>query len=81
MVVMTRNDDNRTWGAADGTNELSCPDNPIKYLHLPSHDMDKEKQTINEKLQCLRQLPISCQIVGSPSKPALISPEALRKEH
>ena len=54
MVVMTRNDDNGTWGAADGTNELSCPDNPIKYLHLPSHDMDKEKQTINEKLKCLR---------------------------
>ena len=64
-------------GAADGSNELSCPDDLIKYLRLPSHDMDEEKQTINEKLQYLGQLPISCQTFGSSSKPALISHEAL----
>ena len=44
----------------DGTNELFCPNNLIKYLCLPSHGMDEEKQTINEKLQCLEQLLISC---------------------
>ena len=65
----------------DGINELSCPNNLIKYLRLPSHGMDKEKQTINEKLQCLGPLPISCQTIGSSSKPALTSPKALPKEH
>ena len=48
-------------GAADGTNKLFCPDGLIKHLRLPSHGMDEEKQTINEELQCLGQLPISCQ--------------------
>ena len=78
---MTHNDDHRTWGAADGINELSCPDDLIKYLCLPSHSMDEEKQTINEKLQCFGPLPISCQTVGSSSKPVLTSLEALQKGH
>lgn len=45
----------------EGTNELSFLDNLIKHLHLPNHGMDKENQTINEKFQCLKRLPISCQ--------------------
>jgi len=61
----------------DGTNKLSCPNDLIKHLHLPSHGMNEEKQTINEKLQCLGQLLISYQTVDSSSKPSLISPEAL----
>ena len=68
-------------GAVDGINELPCQDDLIKYLRLPSHGMDEENQTINEKLQCLGPLPISCQTVDSSSKPALTSPGALRKEH
>ena len=38
-------------GAADGINELLRLNNLTKYLCLPSHDMDEEEQTINEKLQ------------------------------
>ena len=81
MVVMTRNDDHKTWGVADRTNELSCPDDLIKYLRPPSHGMDEGRQAINKKFQYLGRLSISCQTVGSSSKPALISPEALQKEH
>ena len=65
----------------DGTNELSCPNDLIKHLRPPSHGMDKGRQVINKKFQCLGQFPISCQTVGSSSKPALISPEALQREH
>ena len=36
---------------------------------------------INKKIQCLKQLPISWQTVEGSSRPALISPEALQKEH
>ena len=53
VVIMTHNDNHSTWGAADGINELPCPNNLTKYLCLRSHGMDEEKQTINEKLQCL----------------------------
>jgi len=43
--------------------------------------MDEGKRVINEKIQCLRQLPISWQTFGGSSKPALISLEALWKKH
>jgi len=45
----------------DGTEELSCPDDLIKYIRPPCHDMDKSRQVINKKFQCLEQLLISCQ--------------------
>ena len=63
-----------------GTDELSCLDDLIKHIRPPYHDMDEGRRVINDKFQCLGQLPISCQIVGNSSKPALISPEALGKE-
>ena len=65
----------------DGTIELSCPNDLIKHLRPPSHGMDKGRQVINKKFQCLGQFPISCQTVGSLSKLTLISPEALQTEH
>ena len=68
-------------GVVDGINELPCPDDLIKYLRLPSHSMDEENQTNNEKLHCLGPLPISCQTIDSSSKPTLTSLEALRKGH
>ena len=45
MVIMTCNDDHKTWGggAADGIEEISGLDDLIKYLRLPSHGMDEEK--------------------------------------
>ena len=65
----------------DEINKLLCPDDLTKYFHLPSHSMDEEEQTINEKLQCLGPLPISYQTIDSSSKPALTSLEALQKGH
>ena len=66
-------------GAVDGIDELSCLDDLIKRIHPSCLDMDKGKQVINKRIQCLGQLPTSCQIVEGSSKPALISPKALQK--
>ena len=45
----------------DEIDELSCPDDLIKYIRPPCHDMDKSRRVINKKFQCLGQLLISCQ--------------------
>ena len=65
----------------DGIDELSCPDDLIKHIHPPCHDMDEGRQVINKRIQYLGQLPISCQTIGGSSKPTLISSKALQKEH
>ena len=56
-------------------------DDIIKYTRPPRHNADEGKRVINKGIQCLRQLPISCQTVEGSSKPALISPKALQEEH
>ena len=65
----------------DRTNKPSCPDDPIRHLRPLGHVMNEGGQVINERIQYLKQLPISCHTVGSSSKPALMSPEALQKKH
>jgi len=54
-----------------GLTNSPFPDDLIKYIHPPWHSMDEGKRVINERIQCLGQLPISWQTVGNSSKPAL----------
>ena len=66
-------------GAVDGIDELSYPDDLIKHIRPSCLDVDEGKQVINKRIQCLGQLPTSCQIVEGSLKPTLISPKALQK--
>lgn len=65
----------------DRTDELSFRGQPHQ-IHLSTVAQHGRRQAIiNKGSQCFKQLPISCQTVGGTSKPALMSPGVLRKEH
>ena len=52
-----------------------------KHTRPPWPDTDEHRVTINESIQCHRQLPISEQTVGALSKLIFMSLEVLQKRH
>ena len=82
MIVVMRHDGHRTWGAANGTDELPFfLDNLIEYICPPENNTNEDRQVINERIQYLGQLPNSCQTVGASLKPTFMNLRALQKEH
>ena len=56
-------------------------DNVIKYTRPLRCDMDEDRETINESIQYLKQLPNNWQTVEASSKPIFMSLEVLQRKH